>query len=421
MSRLDRADWTAWIVLNQSQSAAFQGLIEQLALRLGPCVLMTGSPFPVKSDVIDVVPAPAYNRAGLASRVLSWIRYLAFVARRTSQERGRPFLLVTTNPPFLPQLALALNRLKGWSFGVLIWDIYPEHLVRSGILGDRNLAVRSWHRLNRAALERASLVVTLSDRMAETIALRAPKIRAQIAVIPNFADTEKIQPLPKDKNPFAAEHDLVGKTVVLYSGNMGATHGLDGVVAAAGMLRDRNDISFVFIGDGLGKNALVEHSNQLGLKNVTFLPMQPEERLPHSLTVGDIALVAQAPGSEHLSLPSKTYSFMAAGCAILAITDEQSDLASLVTKYAIGEVTNGDPATIASCLTRLIGNAQRLAEMRRKSRELAVTAFDVGVVERRWGDLLHSLIPQIGGDADDLQCRGSTIGGKTDPSLPSWQ
>lgn len=381
----------SWIVLNQSQSQVFTAMIERLARQIGPCLLIAGSPLQVNSSLVNLTQGPVYKRSGKCSRVFSWLRFLSFAASKTVLMNGRPFLLVTTNPPFLAQLALFLFYLKGWSFGVLVWDIYPEHLVSSGILGKRNLAIRAWHAVNRTTLQRASLIVTLSNRMADVVEANSPVLRGRVAVVPNFADATQIVPLPKTKNPFAADHGLVGKTVVLYSGNMGATHGLECTVSAAGLLANRKDICFVFIGDGFGKAAMVQHATRLGLKNVIFLPMQPEERLRYSLPVGDIAIVSQSPGSEHLSLPSKTYSFLAAGCAILAITDQSGDLASLVTENAIGEVINGDPVNIADCLTRLIDDGEELAAMRRRSRELAVTTFDVGVVERRWEELLKPL------------------------------
>jgi glycosyltransferase involved in cell wall biosynthesis len=385
----------SWIVLNQSQSLAFQEMLGHLARRLGPCLLMTGNPFVSRITEMKVVKGPSYDRSGFASRVFSWGKFLAFAAGRTIHINRRFFLLVTTNPPLLTHLALVLNLLKGCPFGMLVWDIYPEHVVRSGLAGERNPLIRAWQALNRAALARASLIVTLSDQMADAISAPIPAIRPRIAVVPNFANTAKIEPIPKAGNPFAGEHGLIGKTLVLYSGNMGATHGLDGLLAAANRLRDRGEIVFLFIGDGLGKKSLVDRAKRLCLKNVVFLPMQPVERLRHTLTVGDIAVVAQAPGTEHLSLPSKTYPLMAAGCAILAITDQRSDLATLVVENNIGAVVDHDPERIYSSLSRLVDDPETLGQMKRRSREIAVSNFDACVVERRWEELLRPLVPQV--------------------------
>ena len=367
---------TPWLVLNQSYPPAFAELISDLAKDFGPCQFLGGASMPRPPlEGIRWLSATPYQRGGLRQRAQSWLRYCVEAGSLMMRRRPR-FVFAVTNPPMLPFLALALRQLRGVPYGLLIWDIYPDHLVESGLVGAKHPLSRLWRLSNRAALRRADFVVTLGERMAETLREQLYPHDREIAVIPNWTKPEEIFPRPKGENAFAVEHDQVAKTTVLYSGNMGASHGLDALALAAQGLSDRQDLDFLLIGDGLGLEAVRKNLGTPAPSTVKLLPYQPWDRLPLSLACGDIAVVTQAPGTEHLSVPSKTYSHLAAGSAILALTDEDSDLALLVREHELGVVCpQDDPRAIRAGIEALVGDPEALAGMRLRAREAAEARF----------------------------------------------
>lgn len=382
-----------WLILNQSQSAVFQNMLQLVAQEIGPCTIHTGSPSVPTSSSIVIVKAPKYRRSGVAARLMSWATFLAYCAHRTLFIPRPSFLLVTTNPPLLLILALFLGRLRGWKYGVLVWDIYPDHLVVAGILRKTNPIVLIWSSLNRMALERSELVVTVSDSMAKTITDQTPRLKASVVVIPSCCDTSEIYPIERSQNPFAEKHRISDRRVVMYSGNMGATHGLESLVDAAVILRARKDLIFVLIGDGLGRQSIEDKIRELALTNILLLPMQPENTLLDSLTIADIAVVIQSPKTENLSIPSKSYSHLSAGSAILALTDIQSDLGRMVNDEGVGLVCNlGAPIDIATAINQLLEDDCSLKAMKSRSRALAVTRFDIRMIGKEWVRQLRPLI-----------------------------
>ena len=72
---------------------------------------------------------------------------------------------------------------------------------------------------------------------------------SKITCIPNWVNTQFIRPLLKEDNAFRQAHGLEGKFVVMYSGNIALTQGLETVVEAAARLSDRPDIAFVIVGE----------------------------------------------------------------------------------------------------------------------------------------------------------------------------
>lgn len=115
----------------------------------------------------------------------------------------------------------------------------------------------------------------------------------KIVQIPNWVDVNFIRPLPKENNSFRTDHKLNDKFVVLYSGNIALTQGLETVVKAASKLRHIPDITFVIVGEAQGLQRLQQECQNCGADNVLLLPFQPREKLPEMLAAADVGLVVQ--------------------------------------------------------------------------------------------------------------------------------
>ncbi len=382
-----------WVVINQTQPPNFQKLIERLSKSLGPCLLLTGNPYPSSSSTLKVIAGPQYQRKSMSSRLRSWASFVAFATRQVRHIPGTPFVLTVTNPPMLPHLGLALSRLRKWRTGILVWDLYPEHIVERKWLSKNNPVISTWRALNRRAYEDASVVITIGDGMAQSIRHQALKPEMPIAVIPNWADTSLLKPIAKAQNWFARTHCKKNAITVLYSGNLGASHSLDALLHAAKELSSVADLEFLIIGEGLRAREIEEQARQLSLSNLKTLPYQSWETLPLSLAVGDIAVVSQERATSHLSVPSKTYSALAVGSAILALTSPQSDLGDLVTKNQVGSVCNPeDSISIAQAILKYVNDRSLLETTRARSRKLAVSQFSEQVIEKQF---LSELTPWI--------------------------
>jgi glycosyltransferase involved in cell wall biosynthesis len=106
-----------------------------------------------------------------------------------------------------------------------------------------------------------------------------------------------------------------------------------------------------------------------GLSNVMMLPYQSIEALPYSLTCGDMSLVTLRRGMEGLSVPSKIYSSLAAGLAILAVAGPSSEVADIVEENECGfRVSQGDVDGFVEAVERLYHGRGLLEKMKGQSR-----------------------------------------------------
>ncbi len=389
----------SWVVLNQSQSPWFQDMIETLADDLGPCLLYTGMPWPKRSDNVYVERGPAYDRRGIGLRSLSWLRFAITAFGRTLVLPGRPFVLVVTNPPLLPHVVWLLSKCRGFRYGILVWDVFPDSLITAGMTTEHSSIVRGWTAANRLALGAAEFVVAIGEGLAKPLHAQLSPKEVHIKIIPNISDTAAIKPVKKTLNEFARRWDQLGKITVLYSGNIGATHGLDSLIGAADLLRENQSVSFMIIGNGASLASVQNGVQRHALHNVLFMKPLEWQEFPLAVATGDIAIIVQAPGCEHLSIPSKAYTSLAAGSALIALTQPESDLARLVRDCGVGLVLdNGDASGLAAAIESLASNRPRLEALKVQARNVAETRFSPEVVHRAWLEVLAPRVGKLRGD-----------------------
>ncbi len=254
------------------------------------------------------------------------------------------------------------------------WDLYPQIIAETMSQPLVQGICRLWQRWNSRAYPQVDAMLTIGEVMAQSLA--APlKTDVPIRVIPVSVDTERLQPIAKADNPFCREHGLTDKFVVLYSGKMGMGHNIECLLAAAQLLREYTDIVFVFIGNG-EKQVLVEAAVQGGAANVRLFPLQDETVFPYSIACGDVGVVSQEALLAHLFMPSKTYSLMACGEAIVGIGTANDDLYTLLKGSGFGiPVTEATPAAVADAILALYKDRDRLNAMKSEARRTAVERY----------------------------------------------
>ncbi len=271
---------------------------------------------------------------------------------------------------FLPPLPIAAS---GWLTSKLhsarlvlsLQDVEPDRSIRLGLFRNPRL-IRLLKRLERFAYVHADRICVLSPGMQAALVAKgvAPE---KIRVTPNWANGDRIRPLPPSLS-FRQELGLDSQFVALYAGNMGYTMGdLDTVVGAARLLASERNIHFILAGDGVRRASAAEKAQ--GLPNVHFLPIQPLERFPSLLATADVALVLLSPAASQASVPGKIYSAMAAGRAVVAICEPQTDTARLVHEARCGtQVVPGDAPGLANLLCAYRDQRERAAAEGRQAR-----------------------------------------------------
>ncbi|MFM8294010.1 MAG: glycosyltransferase family 4 protein [Microcystaceae cyanobacterium] len=311
------------------------------------------------------------------------------VKLRFSARRG-DIVLATTEPPYLLITAFLLNLLYRTPYVCLIYDLYPDVAVELGVVPEAHIIVKVWRWLNRLTWQRASKIIVLSATMKQLVLARQPELANKITVIDNWADGHLIRPIAKADNWFALENGLEKVFTVLYSGNLGRCHDLQTIMEAALLLRDQ-PVRFVFIGAGAKLPICRDFVALHQLENCLFLPFQPKEVLPYSLTAGDLNLVSVLEEAEGLVAPSKFYSCLASGRAIAAICPPHSYLREIIQRAGCGgAINNGDPDSLAQFILDLATNRDTVATMGAKSRQYFQENFTLESITEKYLDVIEA-------------------------------
>lgn len=309
--------------------------------------------------------ATGFGKKSSLGRVSDYLSFYLGASWKLLRLPKHDLVMALTTPPLIGLVAVLIGRLRGMRQVALVQDIYPDVAIALGALGEKRVATRFLDRLSRLMLRKSDRIIVLGECMRERILAKAgERAASRIDVIHNWADGDEIKPLCDEKSPFVAEHHLDGKFVLLFSGNFGRVNDFSTVLEAARLLGDRNDILFLFIGEGVKAAEIENFSRAHGLANILTLPYQPRAALRYSLAAGQASLVTLADGLAGLSVPSKTYAVLAAGRPILFVGDLRSDVARIILENDCGAVVaSGESQRLAQIILEWSEDGKKLAEL----------------------------------------------------------
>jgi colanic acid biosynthesis glycosyl transferase WcaI len=338
-------------------------------------------------SITRVHPFPGADKANLLRRALGFVGFSA-LAGLASLRAGGWFRRVDVVVAMSPPLTLGPT---GWLAGLArrapllfnIQDVFPDAAVRTGAISDRRvIAAAAW--LERFSYHRAAAVTVLSDDLRDNVSakMRADR-RDRVHVIPNFVDTERI--VPGDRmTDYRRELGFGDEPIVLYAGNVGFSQSLDLVVAAA---RACPDLGFVVNGDGAARAELERSARDL--TNLRFVGYQPIERLPEVLATGDVHVVPLRGGLGDVSVPSKTYSSLAAARPVVASIDPGTAIPQLLAASGGGiGVAPDDPAAFIGAIRALADDPARREQLGLAGRRWVVDHASPGAIGDAYAQLI---------------------------------
>jgi len=331
---------------------------------------------------IHRVGSTRFGKKSLVTRILDAVTYDLLSLWRLLRLPRHDMVIAFTSPPLAGLHGALAARLWRARFIHWLMNINHEMAMETGYVRRKSLLGRVLTAIYRFTLRTCERVVVMDHWMKSRVEREGVGGHQNIVMVPLWPitpDEDDEFAAPRGVNLFRDKYGLVGKFVVVHSGNLSYVHPLDTVLKAIVRLKD--DPSIVFVGYGVREKDINEHVRRHGLANVLKLPYQPRELLGKSLGMADLHLIVMANAASGLLHSSKIYSILASGRPYLFVGPRDSHIVSDVLEPCAGgfHVENGD----VDGFLEVIEKVKRLSIEERTAIHLRNRAFVASQFSRR--------------------------------------
>ncbi len=353
-------------VLKKKVDAETEDLPEELAGRDIQCIS---------------IPVTASNKSNLIARYLKDVEYI---------NKCRKYLDTSYDAVFVQS-----SNVAGLVFRVLhkkqpkaiktfnVQDTFPQNTVFSGTLSEKSIPYRLLKFVQSYAYKNSDHIITISEDMKELLVSDCGVEPSKVEVIYNWSYGDKVYDSVDFNTEAVSELFRDGYFNAVYAGNIGMMQNVDVIIEAAKILKENTSIWFHIIGNGVYRDKLQAKAQEYGIKNISFLPMQPAELAPSIYGLAGVNIIPLKQGVYKTALPSKTATCMACqrpivfaigktsvfgkrvaeetGC-LLVDSDDAKELADAITMIESGNMEVNTSAFFYKNMTKT-DNSRRYAEI----------------------------------------------------------
>lgn len=268
-------------------------------------------------------------------RAADFASFIVFCCAQLLLLPRQEVVVALTTPPLIS--FIGAWRAKFWRAKFCYWvmDLNPDEAVAAGWLRADSFISKILERMSRFSLNQADKIVALDRFMSDRIAAKGIP-QEKIAVIPPWSHDNDVCFDATGREKFRTAHGLVGKFVVMYSGNHSPVHPLDTLIQAADRLKDDPGIVFCFIGGGSEFARVKKWVGETKNSQVLCLPYQPLDKLSASMSAADAHLVVLGKAMLGTVHPCKIYNILAVGAPVLYIGPQPSHVSEILNRLVDG-------------------------------------------------------------------------------------
>lgn len=306
--------------------------------------------------------------------LLSWFAYRAIKKSKLDSK----FDLVINYAPtiFYGPLAHWL-RGKGAYVYLVLRDFFPQWAVDEGLIKSGSVIEHYFRFFEH-----------LNYKVSDVIAVQSP------ANLPVFEEIIRPSQFPTDVlfnwaaplpeidetfgRTFIKAHNISGKFIFFYGGNVGHAQDIPYILRLAHGLRNYENIHFLIIGQGDQYKNIDQQILEMGLVNTTLAPSVTQDEYRSLLTQVDVGVFTLASSHRAHNFPGKILGYLAQGLPILGAVNRGNDLIEIVNQAGAGRVTiNGNYESFVQDALLIYENAAARQVMQINAKALLASQFSV--------------------------------------------
>jgi hypothetical protein len=289
------------------------------------------------ADVAGVsvtVPVAHANRRGWFGVVDIGRWYVATVMLLRDILRPGDVCIVGQNSSLLPLAAMFGAALHGTK--VVHWSTGYSALGNSPDRAGHGRRKRLRRFLYRFALRRIDVVVAPTAHAAQQVETTCRVPPNHIAVIERPLQPTAIYPVDAAHSQMRREWGLHAEFIVGCCCEFLDQTNLQTIFDAASRLARRQDIVFVFVGDGAIRGKVEAEARGRALANIRLPPPQPPAQFADCIAAADIHLVSIPSAADRYAIPAPFFPIAAAGRPMIYVGDPNTEIAHVIARAKCG-------------------------------------------------------------------------------------
>lgn len=297
----------------------------------------------------ECVPFQTVKKDNFVARYLNELDYVRKSKQSITSEFDAVFIQSTTVAGMavhairhmLPKATITFN----------VQDIFPYNLMYAGRMKKKSFLFKILASIQRYGYKHSDHIITISEDMKETL-VEDGVSPDKIEVIYNWSYQD--EPYENvDLTPVSHMFDSHYFNVV-YAGNIGVMQNVDILIEAAKLMKEKKDIWFHIIGDGVYRDKLEKRAKEYHITSISFWPMQSSKLAPAIYRAADVNVIPLVKDIYRTALPSKTATCMACGKPIIFAIGQESKFGKKVEQEAGCKVVeSNDAEKIANEIMRI--------------------------------------------------------------------
>lgn len=329
------------------------------------------------------------SRRNKLGRLINYFSFTLSVLFHIFEIKDCQAVIAYSNPPILPVAAILANKLFHTKVIFVSYDVYPEVAVATNSLKEGSAAANVMRAINRSLFRRAKAVVALTDEMREYLLDHRPELSAnRVVTISNWAHETKA-------NSRSAARAELGYTdtdfIVAYFGNIGTCQDETALIQTMNQLKDHKNIKFLIAGHG-NKMSLIRQAVE-DLPNVRICNFLTGAAFECAVAASSCGIISLERGLTGMCAPSKYYSYLQGGLAILTVAERNSYLSKEALHYEIGLFSDvGNGAQLAQNILQLYRNPELREKMSSNAVKLYTEKYAKGSSLNKYAMLFKNVL-----------------------------
>lgn len=273
---------------------------------------------------VDIIRIPLTARGqGAVKLALNYFSFVAsgFIWAFTTRIKADYVFTFEVSPMTQALIGVWYSKRRKIPNYLYVQDLWPENVeIVTGIHSP--LIIKPIEAMVNHIYKHCDIIFATSPSFVKEIQKRVKNNKNKVKYLPQYAE-EFYKPVERKPVPEIPNDDSFK---IIFTGNIGKAQGLEILPKTAKLLKSKENVKFVIVGDGRDKDNFLKQLADNDVQDMfIMIDRQPPERIPELLAACDAAFISFMPDPLfEKTIPAKLQSYMACGMPIIAAANGET-------------------------------------------------------------------------------------------------